>query len=236
MLTRAVEFFSLLMREFKKGAKNIFQKLEKLLNEIFGFGDEVADSASTPAERRVKEKRRKREINKLNDAKKGQIRNNKFNSQADPVADLLGHASKSNPKRLQEIITDLKKKDVEIIYRSDEALGYSPGLREGAPGQIIIHEKASISAWEHEYIHFLNDEERGFLGMKSLYDPNYRVFTELNAYTKEIEFVKSLKGANDNTIKQLKENFSKEFKYIIENFGDLTNKDLIDRIKDFKNL
>ncbi|EQB93066.1 hypothetical protein C874_16895 [Elizabethkingia anophelis 502] len=41
--------FFLLIREFKKGVKNIFQKLEKLLNEIFGFGDEVADHASTPA-------------------------------------------------------------------------------------------------------------------------------------------------------------------------------------------
>ncbi|WP_288790908.1 YwqJ-related putative deaminase [uncultured Elizabethkingia sp.] len=58
LLTRAVEFFSLLIREFKKGVKNIFQKLEKLLNEIFGFGDEVADHASTPAERRVKERQK----------------------------------------------------------------------------------------------------------------------------------------------------------------------------------
>ncbi|OPB88639.1 hypothetical protein BB020_03135 [Elizabethkingia occulta] len=46
----------MLIREFKKGVKNIFQKLVKLLNEIFGFGDEVADHASTPAERRVKKK------------------------------------------------------------------------------------------------------------------------------------------------------------------------------------
>ncbi|HIB8182227.1 hypothetical protein HZQ19_14165 [Elizabethkingia anophelis] len=45
----------MLIREFKKGVKNIFQKLEKLLNEIFGFGDGVMDSASTPAERRVQE-------------------------------------------------------------------------------------------------------------------------------------------------------------------------------------
>lgn len=58
VLTRAVEFFSLLIREFKKGVKNIFQKLEKILNEIFGFGDEVVDSASTPAERRVKEQQK----------------------------------------------------------------------------------------------------------------------------------------------------------------------------------
>ncbi|MCT3899937.1 hypothetical protein HZQ13_17725 [Elizabethkingia anophelis] len=48
----------MLIREFKKGVKNIFQKLEKLLNEIFGFGDEVADHASTPAERRVKERQK----------------------------------------------------------------------------------------------------------------------------------------------------------------------------------
>ncbi|WP_260262901.1 ADP-ribosyltransferase [Elizabethkingia occulta] len=58
VLTRAVEFFSLLIREFKKGVKNIFQKLEKLLNEIFGFGEDVADHALTPAERRVKERQK----------------------------------------------------------------------------------------------------------------------------------------------------------------------------------
>ncbi|MGC5746441.1 hypothetical protein [Chryseobacterium sp. NFX27] len=125
---------------------------------------------------------------------------------------------------------------MEIIYRPDEALGYSPGLREGTPRQIIIHEKASISTWEHEYMHFLNDEERGFLCMKSLYDSNYRVLTELNAYIKEVEFVKSLSGNNDKIIKQLKKNFSEEFKYIIENFGDITNTGLINRIKSFKNL
>lgn len=213
----------------------LFQ-LIKILNEVFGFGEEVADHGLSPAEKTVKDKKKKREINKLNDEKKAQIRNDKFNSKADPVADLLGNASRSHPERLKDIIADLKNKSVEIIYRSDEALGYSPGLREGIPGQIIIHENASISAWEHEYIHFLNDEERGFLGMKSLYDSNYRVLTELNAYTKEVEFVKSLSKNNDKIIKQLKKNFFEEFKYIIENFGDITSTDLIDRIKNFKKL
>ncbi|AJW64576.1 hypothetical protein VO54_03137 [Elizabethkingia miricola] len=72
MLTKAVEFFSLLIREFRKGVKNIFQKLEKLLNEIFGFGDEVVDSASTSAERRVKEKeeRRLRKLDENNNLSK----------------------------------------------------------------------------------------------------------------------------------------------------------------------
>jgi len=235
-LNRIIEFIRMILREFKKGSKEIFSKLEKILNEVFGFGEEVADHGLSPAEKTVKDKQKKREINKLNDAKKAQIRNDKFNSKADPVADLLGNASRSHPERLKDIIADLKNKSVEIIYRSDEALGYSPGLREGIPGQIIIHENASISAWEHEYIHFLNDEERGFLGMKSLYDSNYRVLTEVNAYTKEIEFVKSLGKNNDKIIKQLKQNFFEEFKYIIENFGDITSTDLIDRIKNFKNL
>ncbi|OPC31278.1 hypothetical protein [Elizabethkingia miricola] len=72
VLTTAVEFFSLLIREFKKGVKNIFQKLEKFLNEIFGLGDEVADSALTPAERRVKEKeeRRLRKLDENNNLSK----------------------------------------------------------------------------------------------------------------------------------------------------------------------
>ncbi|EQB93060.1 hypothetical protein HZP64_17460 [Elizabethkingia anophelis] len=62
----------MLIREFKKGVKNIFQKLEKLLNEIFGFGDGVVDSASTPAERRVKEKeeRRLRKLDENNNLSK----------------------------------------------------------------------------------------------------------------------------------------------------------------------
>ncbi|WP_288377025.1 hypothetical protein [uncultured Chryseobacterium sp.] len=235
-LNRIIEFIRMILSEFKKGAKEIFSKLEKILDEVFGFGEEVADYGLSPAEKTVKDKYKKREINKLNDAKKAQIRNDKFNSKADPVADLLGNASRSHPERLKDIIVDLKSKNVEIIYRSDEALGYSPGLREGIPGQIIIHENASISAWEHEYIHFLNDEERGFLGMKSLYDSNYRVLTEINAYKKEVEFVKSLGKNNDKIIKQLKKNFFEEFKYIIENFGDITSTDLINKIKNFKNL
>ncbi|MET7035085.1 hypothetical protein [Elizabethkingia miricola] len=59
-MTRAVEFFSLLIREFKKGVKNIFQKLEKLLNEIFGFGKDIADHGKTPAERSVKKQKERK--------------------------------------------------------------------------------------------------------------------------------------------------------------------------------
>lgn len=60
-MTRIMEFISMILREFKKGTKEIFSKLGKVLDEVFGFGDEVADSALTPAERRVKDKNKRRQ-------------------------------------------------------------------------------------------------------------------------------------------------------------------------------
>jgi len=47
-MTKIMDFISMILREFKKGTKEIFAKLEKVLNEVFGFGDEVADHALTP--------------------------------------------------------------------------------------------------------------------------------------------------------------------------------------------
>ena len=203
-----IKSFQELLNSLKKG----WEEFKKIIDELFARLKNIKN------ERRVKP------------------RSNYFNSIADPVADILGAAIKSHPERLKNIMLDLKNKGVEIVFRSDEALGYSPGLSKGQPGQIIIHENASISAWEHEYIHFLNDQEKGFLGMSSLFDSNYRVYTELNAYTKEIEFVKSLSGNNQNIIKQLKLNFDDEFNYIINNFGKVQDKNLLSKIEIFKNL
>ncbi|MGC5746443.1 hypothetical protein [Chryseobacterium sp. NFX27] len=71
-MTRIMEFISMILREFKKGAKEIFAKLEKILDEVFGFGDEVADHALTPAEKRVKDKNRRRQekLDRKNDPTK----------------------------------------------------------------------------------------------------------------------------------------------------------------------
>ncbi|GAB0155006.1 hypothetical protein CHRYSEOSP005_02660 [Chryseobacterium sp. Alg-005] len=59
LLTRVLDFIGMMLREFKKGPKEIFSKLEKFLNEAFGFGENVADHALTPAEKRWKDKQRK---------------------------------------------------------------------------------------------------------------------------------------------------------------------------------
>ena len=51
----------MLIREFKKGVKELFAKLESFIDEVFGFGEKVGDHALTPAEKRVKDKLEARE-------------------------------------------------------------------------------------------------------------------------------------------------------------------------------
>ncbi|MDR4891628.1 MULTISPECIES: cysteine peptidase family C39 domain-containing protein [unclassified Chryseobacterium] len=67
-LNRIIEFIRMILREFKKGSKEIFSKLEKILNEVFGFGEEVADHGLSPAEKTVKDnhKRIQEKINQKN--------------------------------------------------------------------------------------------------------------------------------------------------------------------------
>ena len=159
-----------------------------------------------------------------------------LNSIADPVADILGPAYKSHPERLGEIIDFLKLKKVEIIYKDREVMAYAP-LEKGKPGQLQIHREASISAWEHELIHYIDDEAAGFLGGGSLYNLNYRVATELKAYKAEIEFVKKLNGNNLKAINQLKKNFQEELEYIEMILNTkVSDKKIIKKINELLNL
>jgi hypothetical protein len=54
VLDNVIGFFSMILREFKKGPEHIFKKLEELLDEIFGFGQKVGDNALTEAEKNAK--------------------------------------------------------------------------------------------------------------------------------------------------------------------------------------
>lgn len=58
-LNKIIEFIRMILREFKKGSKEIFSKLEKILNEVFGFGEEVADYGLSPAEKTVKDNQKR---------------------------------------------------------------------------------------------------------------------------------------------------------------------------------
>ena len=53
-----------MLREFKKGTKNLFDHFNKILDDFFGFGDEVGDAALSKGELGWKRKKQKRELEK----------------------------------------------------------------------------------------------------------------------------------------------------------------------------
>lgn len=215
-----------LLKRARSSAKNALEyedEIRKRLDELV-----IEDGNST---RKLSEVDKVKFFDELYEA--AGERYKQFNSIADPVANILGAAYKSHPERLNEIINILKSKKVEIIYKETETLGYSPGLSKGNPGQILIHKEASISGWEHEFRHFLDDEAEGFLGMRALGDTNFRVRSELNAYKTEIDFVKKLNHKDEiEVISQLKLNFKNEFEYLTSR-GKITDSNLVNEIQNF---
>jgi hypothetical protein len=69
-------------------------------------------------------------------------------------------------------------------------MAYSQGLRPGKPGQLIISKEASFSAWMHEYQHFCDDRDDGFLGMRIFMDLEKCKQREIRAYQAEIKLAK----------------------------------------------
>ncbi|AQX87186.1 hypothetical protein I6H88_10255 [Elizabethkingia bruuniana] len=168
-MTKAVEFFSLLIREFKKGVKNIFQKLEKLLNEIFGFGDEVVDSASTPAERRIKRKQDR--------IKKRLERKNKPASFLDRGKYLGQSLSLDDLFKIEDYLRNLKvdfqlgegkgvfnvngyytKSGKPVVLESHNAAMF---ITDGKNMKLILRENATIYEFLHELMHFRDCQNLG---------------------------------------------------------------------------
>jgi hypothetical protein len=56
LLTKVLEFIQMIIREFKKGVKELFAKMNKLLDEVFGLGEDVASTPKTRAEERWNKK------------------------------------------------------------------------------------------------------------------------------------------------------------------------------------
>ncbi|WP_221406142.1 hypothetical protein, partial [Elizabethkingia anophelis] len=204
--------------------KNIFQKLEKLLNEIFGFGDEVVDSASTPAERRVKKKQaeqarslelksRRQEIKKLNVERRKRIEKFwKDGYDPDPTFSIWGPGKISHPELWKSIIDDLMSKGCEIKI-SEKNLTYGASAIKGKSGVLSLTNDASITALQHEAKHFLDDLTRGFPS-NSYYMQNPKELwqMEYNAYMVEIKMLRESKEFD--IAKKLLENALNEKKYI----------------------
>lgn len=134
----------------------------------------------------------KKKYLKVNETKK---RKKYFHADSDPIREYIGAAEKSHPKKLEAIINDMHNSGVEITRRSD-CIGYFPNIKAGAPGSVNIEEGASISAWLHEYQHFCDDRNDGYLGFRVFQNLQKCAEREIRAYEVEIDFAKR-EGYND---------------------------------------
>ena len=134
----------------------------------------------------------KKKYLKVNETKK---RKKYFHADSDPIREYIGAAEKSHPKKLEAIINDMHNSGVEITRRSD-CIGYFPNIKTGAPGSVNIEEGASISAWLHEYQHFCDDRNDGYLGFRVFQNLQKCAEREIRAYQVEIDFAKR-EGYND---------------------------------------
>ena len=114
-----------------------------------------------------------------------------FRTLADPMREVMGPARVSHPKELADIIADLESSGVSIKYR-DGTIGYFPPPLPGSPGDLSIERDASFSAWAHEYKHFCDDRDDGFLGLRILEYPEKCAKREIDAYQVEIEIAKQI--------------------------------------------
>ncbi|MFV8601438.1 PAAR domain-containing protein [Ralstonia pseudosolanacearum] len=130
-----------------------------------------------------------------------------FLTEADPAREVMGPATASHPTEIGQMRGSLSEAGVEVIERPG-SMAYSPGLREGEPGQMIIDPDASYSAWLHEYQHAMDDQAAGWGGMKSLFDSDLRWQWEQNAYNREIELAQQL--GHDKVVEQLQKNMESE--------------------------
>ena len=128
----------------------------------------------------------KKKYLKVNETKK---RKKYFHADSDPIREYIGAAEKSHPKKLEAIINDMHNSGVEITRRSD-CIGYFPNIKAGAPGSVNIEEGASISAWLHEYQHFCDDRNDGYLGFRVFQNLQKCAEREIRAYQVEIDFAK----------------------------------------------
>ncbi len=132
-----------------------------------------------------------------------------FYTKDDPIREYIGSAEESHPEKLKRMIEDMEQSGVDITRR-EGAMGYFPGLSLGKVGNVNIEEGASISAWMHEYKHFCDDRDDGYLGFRIFQDSKKCAEREKRAYQVEIDFAKE-QGYND-VIKRLEKLRDEEVK------------------------
>lgn len=162
--------------------------------QVYGY-DRSKSSKTVWAERKAKS-------GLDNAAKSGIINyNNKFNTTADPMREIMGSAEKSHPKEIEALSEHIISLGAKLVRPEHEDLNYQPGLSRGEPGIVSISKNASYSAWLHEVKHLDDDYADGFLGFRVFQDPEKCAKREIEAYQIEIDMAKSF--GREDMVKRL---------------------------------
>lgn len=156
-----------------------------------------------------------------------------YNSAGDPVKNVLGSGKVNNTTEWNQLIGEIEAAGGEVVFKPG-TIAYAPGTKVGNPGQLQIDPDASITALRHEHRHFLDDQAAGYRGFQGVYDPNFRVTTEYNAYKLEIEAMIDL--GESSVVTQLKNNFLDEVTDIQNVVGEVTDPSVAALIDDLMNL
>lgn len=135
------------------------------------------------------------------------MKSKRFNTADDPMREVTGPAEISNPKEIAEMEKILKEAGVEIVRR-EKTMAYSPALAAGNPGQFFIEEGSSYSAWCHEFKHFTDDRDDGYLGFRVFQDSKKCKQREIDAYNIEIEM--AIKANRQDIVAKLEKLRDKE--------------------------
>ncbi len=157
-LTRIIEFIKMLLREFKKGSKEIFSKLEKVLDEVFGFGEEVANHGLTPAEKRVKDKQKRIQ--------------EKIERKHDPV-------KRKRIKQHEDFVRKWSGKSIKLLTKTEIADALRGFTEQGNRIAKLIEEEKII-------IHILDDDEYIKLCMEA-YGDTFKQATATHAFADGID-------------------------------------------------
>ena len=164
-------------KKLKKGATEFFKDVEKLLDEIFGFGEDVSDHALTPSEKRYKDRLKKDEVRRKRREEQRQDRN-RMTNKADGGQKFRKPVLKKMIKELEEKYKHLELK-VEIVSKNSghkmiidgkKVKRFYEWKKKGTlgafahhppPPKLYILEDCTKLTWQHEVRHLEDYAELG---------------------------------------------------------------------------
>lgn len=96
----------------------------------------------------------------------GKLTRESFDVLSDPMRSVTGSARTSNPEEYSKILKQLEEMGVDVNTsdgRSGACAGYGPSTM-GQPRSISMDPDASLSAWQHELNHAIDDMNSGWRG------------------------------------------------------------------------